>query len=412
MKTRIRTDQRDASGFTLVEILVVIVILGVMGGMVVSAVSGVTSSARHARTKNIVAVIDSVIQEQYDSYKYRPLAVEVPDLFKATGTNALKSDEIGREVLAREAMRVRLMMVRDLQRMELPERFSDFLNPPVDILAACNPVKIDGTTGVITGTRQDPTSRAPLPVSWRGPDNPKRQIYNNRYVSTATVEHQSAECLYLIMATSFVGGTPAIDAIPTSNIGDTDNDGMPEILDGWGRPLGFVRWPVGYFDPNGNIDTSATDDFDLFRVDFVNTGTSDAVKALDVNTSSGYARESPWPLRPLIVSAGDDAEFGIALDPVGSAGTPLPAFNYVDSSSWNRWPIDAAHMGVESGGRTPPSDYYIFADPYLRRFIAANDPTATGRSGTARRLPGEVLSATDTSEAADNVTNYELQVVK
>ncbi|MFG0263268.1 MAG: type II secretion system protein [Novipirellula sp. JB048] len=410
MLTTIRNDRHVAHGFTLVEILVVIVILGVMGGMVVSAVNGVTTTARHARTKQIIAVIDSVIQEQYDSYKYRPLAVEVPDLFQSTGTYSMKSDEIGREVLAREAMRVRLMMVRDLQRMEMPERFSDFRNPPVNILAACNPVRVTG--GVITGTRDDPSSRTPLPVSWRSADNPKRQIYNSRYVATATPEHQSAECLYLIMATSFVGGTPAIDAIPASNIGDTDGDGMPEILDGWGRPIGFVRWPVGYFDPDGSIDTDSPDDFDPFRVDFVNTGTSDAVKAVDVNAPTGYVRQPPWPLRPLVVSAGDDGEFGIALDPIDASGSALPLFNYVDVGAWY-WPIDAAHMGPESAGRQPPNtQYYIFPDPYLRRFIAANDPTATSRSDTQRRLPGEILSATDTVESIDNVTNYELQVVK
>ena len=55
------------------------------------------------------------------------------------------------------------------------------------------------------------------------------------------------------MATSFVGGSPALEAIPSSNIGDTDNDGLREILDGWGNPLGFIRWPVGYSD-QGIID--------------------------------------------------------------------------------------------------------------------------------------------------------------
>ena len=50
--------------------------------------------------------------------------------------------------------------------------------------------------------------------------------------------------MYLILSTSFVGGQPAIGAIPQSNIGDTDDDGMLG-LDG-GTSLQYVRWPVGF----------------------------------------------------------------------------------------------------------------------------------------------------------------------
>ena len=31
-----------------------------------------------------------------------------------------------------------------------------------------------------------------------------------------------------------------------NQIGDTDGDGAPEFLDGWGKPIGFIRWPAGF----------------------------------------------------------------------------------------------------------------------------------------------------------------------
>ena len=31
-----------------------------------------------------------------------------------------------------------------------------------------------------------------------------------------------------------------------SNIGDTDGDGAPEFLDGWGHPINFLRWAPGF----------------------------------------------------------------------------------------------------------------------------------------------------------------------
>ena len=66
---------QQSNGFTLVEILVVLAILGIMGAMVTTAISGVTTTAREARTKSVIAVCDSVVQELYESTKYRPLAV-------------------------------------------------------------------------------------------------------------------------------------------------------------------------------------------------------------------------------------------------------------------------------------------------------------------------------------------------
>jgi hypothetical protein len=33
-------------------------------------------------------------------------------------------------------------------------------------------------------------------------------------------------------------------SIPASNIRDTDDDGVPEIVDAWGTPIRFYRWPT------------------------------------------------------------------------------------------------------------------------------------------------------------------------
>ena len=39
------------------------------------------------------------------------------------------------------------------------------------------------------------------------------------------------------------------DAFTSSEIRDTDGDGLKEIVDGWGRPLRFYRWPTRLFRP-------------------------------------------------------------------------------------------------------------------------------------------------------------------
>jgi prepilin-type N-terminal cleavage/methylation domain-containing protein len=428
---KLRNGNADV-GFTLVEVLTVLVILSIMSGMILTAIRGVTNSARQARTKAILEAIDHVIQEQYESYRFRPLAVEIPDTFVPfVDSNTSTDAEIGYEVLATESARVRLMMLRDLQRMEMPDRYTDILSPPVTIRAACNPVLLN-SAGEIAGSRRNPNSRRMFNVNWygTGADVPNRLAsYNDRLSGSQTVEHQGAECLYLIMATSFIGGTPAIDTIPASNIGDTDGDLMPEILDGWGQPIEFIRWPIGFFDVYESTNSQLADDFDLFRSDYAYLAdppppppppapqpasgtTMDPSLPIDPNDSSAFPQRYPWSVRPLIISPGADGLFGLALNPFSDATTPIPAFNYQDTA-WN-WPLNANYYGSELGGRMRgpgnttfnASTGHPFPDPYLRVFVAANG----GAGNFEGFFPGQLLTGDENAESAqDNLSNFSLQ---
>ncbi|MDF1840214.1 MAG: prepilin-type N-terminal cleavage/methylation domain-containing protein [Rubripirellula sp.] len=402
-----RTYHRNA--FTLVELLVSLVVLSLLAGMVIAAVQGVNQTAREARTRSIIDAIDSVLMEQYQSYKYRPFSVEIPSL--ETQVNSMV--DVGFEILASESARVRLMMIRDMQRMEMPDRLSDIVDAPTPLYAAANKVVVN-QAGRIVRTTDGKQFRKVFPVSWYGvnPDSndvmdtlgvPSRlAAYRSRFpagfdfTNTEALKNQGAECLYLIMATSFVGGSPAIDVIPNSSIGDTDNDGLPEILDGWGNPLGFIRWPVGYLDLEQSIDTAVADDVDLYRSDYayaVSNATSPAL-ATDVN-SVPPVQVRPWSLRPLVFSAGADGEFGIATNPWSDAGVEQTNFSY--RANWD-WPLDVSHYGNELPGRAS-NNVPTFPDPYLRRFVET-------QTGASRRLPGQIVTPVSAKFIADNISNY------
>lgn len=57
-----------------------------------------------------------------------------------------------------------------------------------------------------------------------------------------------AECLYALL----VGGVGPLGSVFSSDdfnaneVADTDGDGLPELIDAWGQPLQFFRWPVHY----------------------------------------------------------------------------------------------------------------------------------------------------------------------
>ncbi len=56
----------------------------------------------------------------------------------------------------------------------------------------------------------------------------------------------SSEALYEFLVNGESFGAPSVDldAFDSQEVSDTDGDGRPEFLDGWGRPLRFYRWPT------------------------------------------------------------------------------------------------------------------------------------------------------------------------
>jgi hypothetical protein len=152
------------------------------------------------------------------------------------------------------------------------------------------------------------------------------------------------------------------------SIGDTDGDGAPEFLDGWGRPINFLRWAPGFdslveinantlpgippVDVGDNPDWEKAasgdhDPFDVFRVD-----------------------PAAFRLIPLVYSAGRDEEYGIhrAEEYVAFQGLLQTQLNSVPHP--NTWPPIRPCEKVGS-----PSAVYLGTDEST---IDVNvDPTAT-----------------------------------
>jgi hypothetical protein len=203
----------------------------------------------------------------------------------------------------------RLYAMRELLVMEIPDRWSDVLLNAVPATNAGSatplyPVYLD-STGAPGAYGRSSVSGAFL--------RRYRQIAANATTAAqveALTDNQGAECLYMII-TMAAGDGEARTLFGESSIGDTDEDGAPEFLDGWGHPINFLRWAPGFESQiqldanvlagsgqivsasNGAWVTAAAGDhdpFDMFRLD-------------------------PLAFRmvPLIYSGGRDETFGIRL---------------------------------------------------------------------------------------------------
>ena len=76
-------------------------------------------------------------------------------------------------------------------------------------------------------------------------------------------------------------GTPeAMEQFNASEIGDTNQNGYPEFLDGWGQPIFFLRWAPG-FSPYSQIQVAnSTSNHDPFDPRNVEGGTAGAYQLL------------------------------------------------------------------------------------------------------------------------------------
>ena len=65
---------------------------------------------------------------------------------------------------------------------------------------------------------------------------------------------ESAVLLHILSTTDTLGTRASEQAdFSGSEIADTDGDGLLEVIDGWGKPLRFYRWPTRLFYPDPGV---------------------------------------------------------------------------------------------------------------------------------------------------------------
>ncbi len=341
MNAQRRTPLGQASrrGFTLTELLVVIMVIGILSSTMLFAMYGATQQAKEARAQTQVVRLHDLLMTRWDSYRTRPVR-----LLQSPGLTSLPL-AVRRDGAAM-AM-ARLNAVRDLMRMEMPERVSDVVDGPVAVDQFYNYTNPYGA--VMSGNVQITVLRPAL-----------SRAYARKATGTWSTAHQGSECLYLIVASIRDITGNGLDVLQDGEIGDTDGDGMLEILDPWGQPIEFLRWAPGYIaspGPDGSWGIAGTDDDgNGTDEDFREAGWSgsddqpsitpmvlDAVEAPDPfnplrvypnKTTDVYPDDYPrnFALYPLIFSAGPDGKYDINVLGKDAMGNP---FRYVNTTPRN-----------------------------------------------------------------------------
>lgn len=249
-------------GFTMVELLVVVGLILFLMSISIVALNGALGIARERATQTTIRKVHGLMQQRIDAFNR---AMERTNL----------------ELPIRKWQ-------RDLQNNSTP------LFPP--------PIRLYPSAKVLEVMVRKDIFRTRFPQNFAetngGNGGPPTLPTGITYVSA---NHQqvteSSALMYWILTSSEVYGIAPVDEseFNSSEVRDTDGDGLKEFVDGWGQPLRFYRWPTHLFRPGTSPITAGA----------IGATTSDATTFAPVVRTYANVLWSGLPAAPTVLGEFD-----------------------------------------------------------------------------------------------------------
>ncbi|HEX4131638.1 MAG TPA: prepilin-type N-terminal cleavage/methylation domain-containing protein [Pirellulales bacterium] len=377
-RQQIKSGRRHpSSGFTLVELMVVIAIIGLLFVAMMGAMYQAAETAKRARTRQVITKLHNQIMTKWEAYQTRRLPINV--MTTTTVTSAISTGSMSQLIAGRQ----RLGALRELMRLEMPDSYADIqmVSPSGGNMSY---LTIPGSTSYMPGDLKNYQAQ----IGIAGNSN------FAGYVVTAMQMHESAECLYLTVKLGSEDPDSTATAISQTETSDYDVDNLKEFSDAWGNPIYWIRWPAGFVSdlqpmfsvpsgdprrsPNGGQNADPNNSMNLLTRDPPHN--HDTFDPLSVDRWEPTTPTSPWPwpwvgnpetgynLYPLIFSGGpgfdplipnaSGSSLPLAWD--NSQGSPAKTSDPFGVSGKTRgWPYYMTQQGVLAGTSIDPSSANI-----------------------------------------------------
>ena len=225
---RFGTTHLGDRAFTLIELMVTLVIISILSSLMLAGLAVARTSAKAAKTSSTIRKISELILPYYERYETRrPRMPSTADLSRV------------------QASDLRRTALRRLMTMELPERSQDVVDIFMPEAAPAGNIAVFPTK-VLTDVS---------PVARRYMSLISPTLLSAGYGKSGTKDPvSSADLLHMIVMRGPVADTDVILHFRTDEVLDTNGNGLPEFVDGWGRPIYFKRWAIGFNSPVQPID--------------------------------------------------------------------------------------------------------------------------------------------------------------
>jgi prepilin-type N-terminal cleavage/methylation domain-containing protein len=352
--------------FTLVELMVTIVIISILASLTLAGLAGARNRSKVGKTESTIRKIDDLIKPLFDAYADR--RVDVGYLENASPSRPTAGDcpscyrIDGSPIPAKVAAWRILYAKRQLMCLELPE----------SLLEMRTEREIDPLPTLPSNVRNSAAIRRMARTFTLGSGTTQAQQSDRRQSLSVTMS--SAESLVLTLVANATQGDE-MELFREDEFGDTDRDGIREFLDGWQRPIFFIRWPSGF----ANYSLAMNPD----RLNFASLSAArpDALDLYRIDSNSGFS------LLPLIYSAGPDGG--------SDTGTQANGYGIYRASGVRLEPFSPF---MPAGGINPPA-----SSPSL----VGDDPDT--EITTYAINVGAPVSGPSANVYRDNITNHDMR---
>lgn len=369
--------------FTLVEVLVVIAIIALIATISIGALMVMPQRAKVRATEALIAKLDVLITQKIEAIQKRQANIAVTSVDMWLAGNDLQ--------------RAKVIAITRVMRQELPERFAlSYPAPPnkpfplhgpannanFPVLGDWSQIDLSGSLDsggpAMAGPSQLPVE---LPTASRLFAAAMKEVVAQGSFARHDPKATRAEALYLIITGSGSGDAGA--EFGPNEVGDTDFDGLKEFLDAFGNPIQFFLFPTHYTSAGANrVPKSNSNDSGQLLTQLPPAVSSPPptwwsnVGAFDRRTPFerlfhsvsqpcvpflAWRSSIPTGMQPrsygyfpMIISAGPDGGFGLALGPgadgqPGGAGTDDDGKNGTDDIGELGWPGTDDNQDIEFG---------------------------------------------------------------
>lgn len=197
-------------GFTLLEVLVVIGLIMFLMSVAVVVLGNSITVARQRATEATILKIHGLMQQRIDAFHR---AMDKTNLSQnSPPIRNMANAWLNQYSIVPPPKALEVMVKKQFFQARFPQNFAE--SPGANL-----------ATLPITGVTYNSGSHDP--------------------------KTESAALLYWILTNSEVYGVAPVDEseFSSSEVQDTDGDGLKEFVDGWGRPLRYYRWPTHLIRP-------------------------------------------------------------------------------------------------------------------------------------------------------------------